>query len=223
VTRIHDPARRRVSVALPAALAMTFGGCVSFGRDTQVPVWYLLEDPGAAAAPGVVAGTPSGAPRIPLSLLVGPVVASSFDESVMLSYGRAAGTRAHYQFAGWTEPPSRRVGVLVERRLAARARFASVAQSTAGVRGDLLLNLSLEHFYHDVSVSPGQARIGLAAELVDWRKRALLDRRRFERTSPVAREDAPAAVVAIGNAFSGLLDELCPWVEETARRATPAG
>lgn len=221
MTRSHDPVRRRVSAALPAALAMTLGGCVSFGRDSQAPIWYVLEDPGAAAAPGVAGGTVPGSERIPLSLLVGPVIASSFYESVMLSYGREAGTRAHYQFAGWTESPSRRIGVLVERRLAARARFASVAQSTAGVRGDLLLNLSLEHFYHDVSGSPGQARITLAVELVDWRERTLLDRSTFERTSPVAREDAPAAVVALGKALSDLLDELCPWVESTARRARP--
>jgi len=217
VTRRHDPFRRRVSLALPAALALAGGGCVSLGRDAPVPVWYLLEDPGASAV------NSAGAARIPLSLLVGPVLATSFDESVMLSYGRAAGTRAHYQFAGWTEPPSRRIAVLVERRLAARGRFASVARSTAGVRGDLLLNLSLEHFYHDVSASPGQARIALAAELVDWRKRALLGRRVSERRSPVLREDASAAVLAIGDALSGVLDELCPWVEETASRAVAAG
>jgi len=205
-----------VSLALPAVLALASGGCVSIGRDARAPAWYLLEDPGAASAPV------GDAERIPLSLLVGPVLASSFDESVMLAYGRAAGTRSHYQFAGWTERPARRIGLLAERRLAARARFASVAQSTAGVRGDLLLNLSLEHLYHDVSASPGQARVALGAELVDWRRRTLLARRAFERTSPLAREDAAAAVLAIGGALSGCLDELCPWVEQTARRAVPS-
>jgi len=195
---------------------MASGGCVSIGRDAQAPMWYLLEDPSREAVPA------AGVAEIPLSLLVGPVLASSFDESVMLAYGRAAGTRSHYQFAGWTERPARRVGLLVERRLAARARFASVAQSTAGIRGDLLLNLSLEHLYHDVSASPGQARVALAAELVDWRKRALLERRTFERSSPVAREDASAAVVAINSALGALLDALCPWVEEAASRATRA-
>lgn len=203
--------RRALVRALPAAAALlAAGGCVSIGGgDLPASVWYLLEDRGQTAAA-------EGAP-IARALLVGPVQASAFDESSMLAYGREPGTRAHYRFAGWTERPARRIGVLVERRLAARGRFAAVAQTTAGIRGDLLLNLSLEHLYHDVSASPGVARVALVAELVRWDERALLARRGFERTEPVHREAADAAVDAVNRAFSSLLDELCPWVEAAAR------
>jgi len=217
VSRRVDSRRRRVALGVPAVLVLAGSGCGSLVGDTPAPVWYLLEDLGPAAGPA------AGAQPIAQNLLVAPVLASSFDDSVMLAYGRAANTRAHYKFAGWTERPARRIGLLIERRLAGRARFASVAQSTAGVRGDLMLNLSLEHLYHDVSSSPGRARVALIAELLHWRERVLLARRSFERTAPVAREAADAAVDATNRAFSALLDDLCPWVEETAARAPAAG
>lgn len=203
--------RRAFVRAAPAAAALlAAGGCVSIGGgDPPASLWYLLEDRGPAAPA-------EGAP-IARVLLVGPVQASAFDESSMLAYARAPGSRAHYRFAGWTERPARRIGMLVERRLASRGRFAAVAQTTAGIRGDLLLNLSLEHLYHDVSASPGVARVALAAELVRWNERALLARRGFERTEPVQREAADAAVDAINRAMTALLDELCPWVEAAAR------
>lgn len=203
--------RRR---ALLAALPVFAAGCVSVGGSPpQAPVWYLLDDPGAGAGPA------SPPVRLPHVLLLGTVEASSFDESAMLAYGRAPGVRAHYQFAGWTERPGRRIGVLLERRLAARGRFQAVAQATSGVRGDLVLNLALEHLYHDVTDSPGRARVALEAELVGWRGRTLVGRRLFERSAPVARESAGDAVAAIGVALSGVLDELCAWVEASAAGA----
>lgn len=203
--------RRAVVRAAPAAAALlATAGCVSIGGgDAPASVWYLLEDLGGAA--------PAVGPPIAQVLLVGPVQASAFDESSMLAYAREPGSRAHYRFAGWTERPARRVGLLAERRLAARDRFAAVAQGTAGIRGDLLLNLSLEHLYHDVSASPGVARVALLAELVRWDRRSLIARRGFQRSEPVQREAADAAVGAINRALTSLLDELCPWVEAAAR------
>ncbi|MCL4746025.1 MAG: membrane integrity-associated transporter subunit PqiC, partial [Burkholderiaceae bacterium] len=154
------------SGAAAAALAAT-SGCVSIGGgDAAVPVWYRLEDPGegARASPLADAGRPAptsgasratagaaqGAPgavrpavQLDRVLLVGLVDAPGFYDSTMVAFSRARGTIAHYQFAGWAERPGRRIAMLVERRLTSRARFAAVAQSTAGVRGDLLLNLSL--------------------------------------------------------------------------------
>ena len=150
-----DARRRALALALPLGAIALGGGCVSIGGgDTPAPVWYLLEDRGASAAqsrgPSGAAGTAASAGAtgttgrgtaapIDRVLLIGPVLASSFDEGSMLAYSRQPGTRAHYQFAGWTERPAPRIGVLVERRLAARGSFAAVAQGTAG---KLLENLA---------------------------------------------------------------------------------
>ncbi|MBK8765607.1 MAG: membrane integrity-associated transporter subunit PqiC [Burkholderiaceae bacterium] len=199
--------------AIPAGALALAAGCVSIsGDDSPVLIQYVLDDRGIGTAP------PAGLPRIERGLLVAPVQASGFDESTMLAYGRDAGSRAHYQFAGWTDRPARRIGWLVERRLAARGRFASVAQSTAGVRGELMLNLTLEHLYHDVSTSPGQARIAVVAELVQWRTRSLIARRSFERSAPAEHETAAAAFDATGRALAALLDDLSAWVETQAQR-----
>ena len=205
--------RRALLRAIPAgALALT-AGCVSIsGDDAPALVQYVLDDLGIGMAP------PAGLPRIERGLLVAPVQASGFDESTLLAWGRETGTRAHYQFAGWTDRPARRIGWLVERRLAARGRFASVAQSTAGVRGELMLNLTLEHLYHDVSTSPGRARIAIVAELVQWRTRSLIARRSFERSAPAERETAAAAFDATGRALAALLDDLSAWVEAEAQK-----
>ena len=91
-----------------------------------------------------------------------------------------------------------------------------MAQGTSGLRPDLVLNLALEHLYHDASANPGSARVALDAELVAWRERTRVARRRFERVEPVAAEAAASAAAAINRALTGVLDELAPWVEAAA-------
>ena len=203
-----SPITRRRLVLAGAALA---AGCVSLGEGLPARQWHVLDDLGAV--PPVPAGD---GPRIAQTLLIGPVEASGFDESVQIAYSRSPGTRSHYQFSGWTDRPGRRIAWLVERRLGARGRFAAVAQGTSGLRPDLVLNLALEHLYHDASANPGSARVALDAELVAWRERTRVARRRFERVEPVAAEAAASAAAAINRALTGVLDELAPWVEAAA-------
>ena len=217
---VHDPRRRAIMLAAAGTAVLSASGCISIGGgDATAPTWYRLDDalaaqPTPASSPATGAG--ASAPPLDRVLLIGPVLTAGFYDSTMVAYSRAPGTLAHYQFAGWTERPGRRIGALVEGRLAARARFAAVAQSTAGVRGDLLLNLSLEHLYHDLATTPGTARIALTAELLDWRARRLIARRSFEHSVPVALAVADAAVPALNGALLAVLDALCPWVEATA-------
>ena len=217
--------RRAFVLGAGGSALLAASGCISIGGgDASASVWYRLEDRYAVAAAPSNSGSsssPSGAAGANASmqgavLLVGPVVAAGFYDSTMLAFSRAPGTLAHYQFAGWAERPARRIGTLIERRIAVRGRFAAVAQSTAGVRGDLLLNLSLEHLYHDASVVPGAARVAVGAELLDWRARRLIARRDFDRSAPVESEEAAAAVVGLNRALGEVLDELCPWVESAA-------
>lgn len=219
--KVHDPRRRAITLAAAGSAVLSASGCISFGGgDATAPTWYRLDDVDAAQpTPASSPAAGAGAPRIDRVLLIGPVVTAGFYDSTMVAYSRAPGTLSHYQFAGWTERPGRRVGVLLERRLAARARFAAVAQSTAGVRGDLLLNLSLEHLYHDLASTPAAARVGVTAELLDWRARRLIARRSFEHSEPVTRAAADAAVPALNGALLAVLDALCPWVEATAAAA----
>lgn len=202
---LRAPARRAALALMAAALSP---GCVSLVPETPPRQWYLLEDLGPRER---VAGE-----RIPRVLLVEPVASAAFHDSTALPYGRAPGARAHYQFANWTERPSRRIGQLLERRLLERGRFDAVAQSTAGVRGDLLLRVTLDDLWHDVTAAPGTAVLAMGLELIDWTRHRQIARQVLEVRVPVDRDDAAAAAAGFSLALTTALGQACDWIESRA-------
>lgn len=202
----------RVRALLPIwVLIIGLSGCVSIGVDAPARQWYVLRD---LATPQRLPG-----PRIDRALLLESGASSAFHDASAFAYSRSEGLRAHYQFAGWTDRPSRRIGTLLERRLAERGRFASVGQATSGLRGDLLLRLTLEDAYHDLASTPGSARLVVAAELIDWRGRRMLARRLFDVRSGTDRDDAPAAAAAFDRAVTTLLGDIADWAEAASVRS----
>lgn len=204
-------------IAFAAALASA--GCISpWGADLPARNWYELADLRA----GSVVPAPEAAPAAGkadvgngLVLLVSVMPANSFYDTTSIAFSRGdPGGRAYYHYAGWTERPAKRIGQFVERRLAARNGFRTVAQATAGIRGDLLLNLRLQEIFVDAAQPPGTARVALTAELIDWRERTVVARRLFARAAPIEREEPVAAVAGLNQALTDLLDELVPWLEE---------
>ena len=183
-------------------------GCLSF-QDVPPREYFVLDD--LVKADASRAAVPAG--RV---LLVSAASASPFYDTQNLVFSRAPGQRAYYQFAGWTERPGRRLNELLMRRLEARGSFKSVAATTAGVRGDLVLNTRLEEFYHDTGASPGSVRIEMSAELVDYAGRTIVAQRRFAQSVPAAGENAQAAVAAFNRATATLLDEMSAWIEGAA-------
>src|SRR6267154_1035645 len=122
--------------------------------------YYVLDDFAAAAVS--MQGTQNDR-----ALLVSETSVSPFYDTQSLVFSRAPGQRAYYQFAAWTERPGSRLTELLIHRLYARGRFRSVAATTAGAKGDLVLNTRLEELYHDASASEGTVRIEMSAVLVD--------------------------------------------------------
>ena len=205
--------RRVALLSLCGALPVLVGGCSVLGNP-EPRQWYRLEDLAVPAARPAAAGG-----QAPLPVLLVEVVSSpALFEGGALVFSRAPGVLAHYSFANWAEPPGRRIGRLVERRLEARGRFASVGMSTSGLRADLLLRIALDELLHDVAADPDQARIALEAELIDWRRRARIGRRRFAAVHPVPSSDAAGAAAALSRALTAVLDEMAPWVEAAAGR-----
>ena len=82
--------------------------------------------------------------------------------------------------------------------------------------GDLLLSLRLDALYLDASLDPGQVRLVVLAELIDWRRRSLLARQPLQHSVVAARRDAAALADAASQALAALLDELVPWVAAAA-------
>ena len=207
-----------ICVAVSACGGLAIGG-------QQAMNWYTLSDqalttPSRVTKPIVPNPTP-GAPAGAKALLIGPITSNPFYDSTQLAYSRSDIARAYYQFASWTERPTKRLAVLIEQRLNARNQFEVVASSTAGIRGDLLLNLTLDEMYHDTTASPPLARVVVRAVLVDPRQRRQLAQQRFEKTSVVANPDAVSAVRAINAATTDLLDDLSSWVEQQSHQQQP--
>ncbi|MBW6493615.1 MAG: membrane integrity-associated transporter subunit PqiC [Burkholderiaceae bacterium] len=205
--------RRRASLLVGAAavlLAFASSGCSILGGDSPARTWYELTDLHADAAGA------SEAKGSSLVLLISPASESSFYDGTAIAFSRQSGSRAYYQYAAWTERPVKRLAQMLEHRLAARHSFGTVAQATAGVRGDLLLNLRLEEIYLDAAQPPGSARVAVTAELLDWRARKVIERKRFERVATVESDDSAQAAAGFNRAITRVLDELSAWLEQRA-------
>jgi ABC-type uncharacterized transport system auxiliary subunit len=151
------------------------------------------------------------AQRVPQVLLLASGVAPALYDTDRLVYSADGMSRSNFQYAYWSDRPSRMLLGLAEQRLAASMGFRAVMLSTAGVRGDRLLTLRLDELYLDDSVSPGQMRLVFSAELIDWSQRQLLARRMFSHSVPVATRDAPGAALSASRALTALLGELQAW------------
>ena len=207
------PLSRRVLQCALILLATTLTtACVSLfpGEATPTQVWYELKDL-HPQEPGNV--RPQRDSSKAHTLLIGPVESTAFCDGNMLAFSADGKSRAYYQFASWTDRPAKRLGVLAEKRLAGGTTFASVAQSTAGIRGDLMLNLTLEECVHDASSLPGEAQLTFTAELIDWRSRTLIARRTFAGHAAVSQANAIAAVNGMSQALTEQLDALSAWIE----------
>lgn len=202
-------------------LIMFLAGCSGLGiLGASKPVtWYALQDkrttPMISKRPGL--------PRIDHILMIGPVDSNAFFDSTQVAYSRSDIARAYYQFAAWTDRPAKRLASLVENRLAKRARFLSVVGSTDGVRGTLLLTLTLEEIFHDAATAPPVGKLRIRARLVDWQKRILIAERIFDHQAKVSKANADGAVRALSIATTAFLDSLTRWVETAARPADTKG
>lgn len=206
---VRAPARRALLAAVAATL---LGGCVNVrvgASDVPGTSYFVLADARTAApsprAPGATA-----------RLAIQPISGDAVADSTVLVYSRRPGERSFYQFASWSERPSRRIATLAEQRLDARGRFASVTRLGQPVSTDWLLTLALDTMIHDVSAEPGQARVVLRAELIHRADRSRVAQRTFSASAPVAEATAASAVAAFAVAMADVLDQLAPWVESTA-------
>jgi cholesterol transport system auxiliary component len=207
--------RRRGALGALLALPLaTLAGCLGFEVNSAPRFqFFVLEDLDANAAPLPVA---SPADRV---LLLSMGQSQALYDSDRMVFSPDGISRAFFQFANWSERPARRLVALLERRLERSGAFRSVALSTAGVRGDLLLSVRLDELYVDDAPRPPVVRVAVLAEMVDWRTRTMLSRRGFVQEVHAATADAQGAAQASSLAMTRLLHELTAWAAETANAA----
>jgi ABC-type uncharacterized transport system auxiliary subunit len=219
--------RRRLlgaAAAWPLAVAGTGCGALPALNDAPRFEFFVLDDLAKDALTGAAAGAADGAtsgagrspPRTDRVLLVSMGQSQALYDSDRMVFSPDGVSRAFFQYSNWSERPARRLVSLVERRLAASGTFRTVALSTAGVRGDLVLSLRLDELYLDESAKPPRVRATVLAELLDWRNRALLGRRGVTRDVPTPTLDARGMARASNVALTAVLDELSAWLGEVA-------
>lgn len=184
-------------------LALLLAGCTVLSGARQPVTDYVLADEGA------IQRLPHGHPGV---LLLGEMEAPAFYQVPALAYSRQPGTRAHYAFAQWTEPPAQRLTWLLEQRLRQAGAFHTVALLATGVTGQYQLDTRLVDFYHDASAKPGTAVLAIEADLVQRTDGRLLAHRTFRVRVPVASYDAEGAAKAMDRAAARVLGEIAVWL-----------
>jgi ABC-type uncharacterized transport system auxiliary subunit len=201
----------RAAAAAIAVAAALLAGCVSLSvGNTDAPgmTYYVLAD----ARPATATAAKTGATA---RLAIQASGSDPLADSTAIVFSRRPGERALYQFASWSERPSRRLALLAQQRLEAGGRFASVTQLGQPVATDWLLTLAIETLVHDVSTDPGRAQLAVRAELIHRRDRSRVAQRVFVAAPAVAEAAAPSAVAAFSTAIADVLDPLSAWVEAT--------
>jgi len=186
-----------------ALAAWLIAGCAS----PEPPHRYFVLDE-ATAWPREAAAT---VPRRDITLLVAPVSATGFYRSREIVYSRATGTRSHYLFNSWTEPPATAIDHALMTALESSGGFGAVVPMAPGVEGALLLRVQLDELYHDATAPPGSARIVLSAQLSNPRTRTPIDKRTFTASAPATSYDAAGAVAGLRQALQRALDGIVGW------------
>lgn len=189
-----------LKIALPCLL---LAAC-SFGGPPHPQTTYVLSDPQPVA--------PATTPRWPGVLLVEEMDTPVFYRSPALAFSREAGTRGHYQYARYSDPPGPALTTLISRRLVHSSLFQGVSAPGQGVQGHWQLNLRLIDFYLDADA--GQVRLAFEAELVERGSGRLLTRKTLESQASVSVQDAAGAARAGNQAVGGTLDQLTQWLGE---------
>jgi len=197
--------------------AGALAGCISvgLGGEPSAQVNYQLRDPHLAA-------TARRDEPLVATLLIQPLPGDALADTLAVAYSRRPNEFSFYQFAFWTERPVRQLPRTLQQRLEARHVVGAVGVVGDPLRADWLLTISVDTLHHDVSVSPGQARFALTAELFERRSRTRIARHQFSANVPVAQADSAAATVALSESVAQAFDELLPWLEGELQRAAAA-
>lgn len=195
-------------------LLLGLAGCSLPGAREQAIRYFVLVTPDAAAVAASDASRPV--------LLLRDAEAGVFVQSLRLIYSREPGTQAYYQYAFWTEPPPKRLQMLLRQRLLASGLYGGVVPLGAGVQGDYQLNFRLLDFFHNAATTPGQAVVKLEADLVERGSGRLLAQRTFASQAALPSQDAAAAAAGLGRASGEVIEAMMVWLNAVQPKSVPA-
>lgn len=179
-------------------------GCAFVASGSQSPKFFVLE-----VDPCTVSEEHAPLPR---TILINDSTASAFLNSRRVIFSPTPETRGAYQFALWAEPPPKRLPSILANRMECSRIFQTVIRPTSYATANFALNTDLTDFHHDTGSPPGEAIVGIQADLYDLDKRTIVASKHFSKREKVESYDIDGAVPALSRAMSGALDEIVAWV-----------
>jgi len=173
-------------------LAMLLAGC-----GAARPVKYYVLDVNPAP-------TNSASAQIPVTLLVGRLVASHLYHDDRLVYGSGPVQLGTYEYDRWAEAPADMVQDMLVTILRSSGQFRAVSRVTSNVRGEYVVR---GHLYAMYGVDQPElvARFTLQLELFDPTTRTTVWSQIYTHDEPVAAKTVPAIVEAMDkNVTAGL-------------------
>jgi ABC-type uncharacterized transport system auxiliary subunit len=186
---------RRMQISGLLMLAILMAGC-----GAARPVKYYVLDVNPAPAN-------SASAQIPVTLLVGRLVASQLYRDDRLVYGSGPVQLGTYEYDRWAEAPADMVQNMLVTMLRSSGQFRSVSKVSSNVRGEYVVR---GHLYAMYGVDQPElvARFTLQLELYDPSTRTTVWSQIYTHDEPVAAKTVPAIVEAMDKNVTAGLQQL---------------
>jgi ABC-type uncharacterized transport system auxiliary subunit len=204
---------RRTQFSALLMLAMLVAGC---GAARPVKYYVLDVNPAPANSPSA---------QIPVTLLVGRLIASHLYHDDRLVYGSGPVQLGTYEYDRWAEPAADMVQDMLVTILRSSRQFQSVSKVTGNTRGEYVVR---GHLYSMYGVDQPElvARFSIQLELYDPASRTTVWSQIYTHDEPVQGKNVPAIVEAMDKNVTAGLQQLSAgitqyFVSHPAQQAEP--
>lgn len=142
----------------------------------------------------------------PVSLLLGPLMASHLYREDRILYSSGGESMGAYEYHRWAEPPTEMIEEVLLRELRASGRYRAVNFLRSGTRGDYVISGRLYDF-KEVSASPLLARVTFELTMRDHKTSSTVWSHYYSHDEPVSGKDVAAVVAALNRSVQRGVDE----------------
>ena len=179
-----------------AMLAVFFCSCGA----ARPAKYYQLTVPGDAASG-------QAADPVPVTLLVGNLLASHLYREDRIVYSGAGEQMGTYEYQRWAEPPTEMVEEILLRELRASGRYHAVYVQRSNTNGDFLLRGRLYDF-KEIAGKEMVARVTVEFEMRDVKSGTTVWTHYYQHDEPVNGKDVPAVVAALDKSVQRCVKEV---------------
>jgi cholesterol transport system auxiliary component len=188
--------RRRIQFPFVLMVVASFVAACGAPRPVK---YYVIDLPPAPP--------PTATAPVPITLLVGRIVAAHLYHDDRLVYGSGPVQLGTYEYDRWAESPADMVQDLLISTLRNSGQYAAVARVASSARGDYVVRGHLLQMY-GVDQPALVARFSLQVELYDPQGRATIWTQTYTHDEPVQGKTVPAIVEAMDRNVNAGMQQL---------------